>query len=313
VPALLGEPELAGGVARRVGLVAQALPEGVEVQDRVRVGDEERRERRAGRDPQAAHRPRPPAGRRPLGARRGDERQQHDPAGVLRRARQPEPDARHGVVAPAPEAQDAGDAPQRQAQRRERGHVVEREVRVEDRQEGDREDAGGEQSRAPVDQPGAGEVQQPDGHGAQQRREHPGDDPHLGGIGREGLRHALAPAEPDREDDVRQVRVGGRVDEVLRVPVVPEEPDRAGDEVRVLVGVVGVGKAVLDAPDAQQERGEQQATDGQRPRTAVLVRGLGAEFRIGHVAVGRGMPGVTPGRGLNSGHRPRSTGWSPRG
>ena len=214
---------------RRRRLVARGRP-GTRRSPAPRTGWPRRRRRaprrRASAMPRAAARP--PSGRRPLRARGGDQRQQHDPAGVLRRARQAEPDAGHGVVAPPAEAQHARDAPQRQADRRQRRHVVERQVRVEDRQEGDRE-----ASRRRAARCGGRPAARPARYSSQtatrpqQRGEHARDDQDLGRVRREGVRHALAPPEPDREHDVQQVRVGGRVDEVVRVPVVAEEPDRA--------------------------------------------------------------------------------------
>ena len=162
VARVLRQPELAGGVAGGLGLVRHALPEGGEVQQRVGVGDDERDQRADADDDDPAHRPRPPAGDE-LRDRGGDDRQQHDPARVLRRAGQAEPEAGPDVVPDPPVAQDARRAPQAEADAGQRRHVVERELGVEDRQEGDREDAGRQQPDAAVDEPRAGEVQQPDG------------------------------------------------------------------------------------------------------------------------------------------------------
>ena len=108
------------------------------------------------------------------------------------------------------------------------GHVVEREVRVEDRQERDRQQRRGEQADAAVEQPRAGEVQQPHGERADDGGGDARDDEDLGRV--RSRRRSTTPARPpnhDREHDVQQVRVGGRVDEVVRVPAVPEQPDRA--------------------------------------------------------------------------------------
>ena len=207
-----------------------------------------------------------------LGADRGDDRQQDDAAGVLRRTGDPEPDAGDGVVAQAAVAQDPGRPPQRQADAHQRRHVVERKLGVEDRQERDREDAGREQADAAVDEPRAGEVQQPDRDRPQQRRERARDDPDLRRVGGERVRHPGATAEPDAEHHVHEVRVGRRVDVVVGVPAVAEEPDRARHEVRVLVGVVGVRQAVADAPDAQDEGEQQQRADGQPPDEPLVAR-----------------------------------------
>ena len=78
---------------------------------------------------------------------RGDQAHQGDPAGVLGRRREPDPDAGDHVVAQPAAPHDAGDPVQRQRDRGERRHVVEREVAVEDRQEREAEDRRGEQRR----------------------------------------------------------------------------------------------------------------------------------------------------------------------
>ncbi len=70
------------------------------------------------------------------------------PAVYLLAHARPRPDARDQVVADAPFAQHARAAEQRQRERRERRHVVEREMGVEDGQEGDRLDRGSEQADA---------------------------------------------------------------------------------------------------------------------------------------------------------------------
>ena len=218
-----------------------------------------------------AQRPRPPAGDE-LRGRGGDDRQQHDPARVLRRAGQAQAQPGPDVIPEPPVAQDPRRAPQAEADAGQRGHVVERELGVEDRQERDREDAGRQQADAAVDEPRAGEVQQPDGDRAQHRGDRARDDPDLRRIGGEGVRDAGAAAVPDAEHEVHEVRVGRRVDVVVGVPVVAEQADRAGHEVRVLVGVVGVGQAVAVAPDAQQEGEQQQRADRGAPDQPLAAR-----------------------------------------
>jgi hypothetical protein len=123
-------------------------------------------------------------------------------------------------------------------------------VGVEDGQERDGQHRRREQAGGAPEELGPREVEQPHRQRADRRRGQARDDEDLAGIDRVGVVDALAPAEPHREDDVQQVRVGRRVDEVVRVPAVAEEADRVGDEVRVLVGVVGEGQALPDAPNA---------------------------------------------------------------
>ena len=270
MPRALGQAELAQGVVGGVGLVLQAVAEGREVEHGVGVGDDEGAQ---GDDPRqhepASRRVAPGRGRQPDRAGR-HQRQEHDPAGVLRRARQPEPDAGEQVVAQASLAQHAGGAPQREGDRRQRRDVVERQVRVEDGQEGAREQRRGQQADGAAEELGAGQVQQPHRERADRRGGEARDDEDLGRVGGERLRHARAPAEPDVEDDVQQVRVRRRVDEVVRVPAVAEEADRVGDEMRVLVGVVGERQPLLDAPHAQAEGGDEHDGEPDPPRPAAL-------------------------------------------
>ena len=288
---VLREAELAQRVVGDRRLVVEPVAERAEVQQRVRVGDQEAGDRGAERDQRAAAGRQVAAGRQELRGDRRHQRQDHDPAGVLRGGGQAEPEAGDQVVAVAPEAQDSRGAPERQADRRQRRHVVERQVRVEDRQERDGEQPGRQDPHAAVEQALAGQVQQPDRERPHDRRRDARDDEDLGGVGRVGLVDAVAAAEPHREDDVQQVRVGRRVDEVVRVPAVPEQADRLGDEVRVLIRVVGVGQPVLDPPDAQDERAERAAprrrapsggrgrpATPRRPGSAGLLR-LGARAR----------------------------------
>ena len=195
-----------------------------------------------------------PRTRHRRGERRGDDRQHEDPRRVLGRARHAEREAGDRVAAVAVVAVDRRDAQQRQADRRQRRHVVERQVGVVHGQERDRQQRARDQARRPAQQAAPGPRQQRD----RARPEDRGDDPrgleHARAVGRHRLPHPGPAAEAQVEDDVQQVRVGGRVDEVARVVGVPEHPDRARHEVGVLVGVVDVGQAVGDPPQAQHER-----------------------------------------------------------
>ena len=152
------------------------------------------------------------------------------------------------VAAVAVVAVDRRDAQQREADRRQRRHVVERQVRVVHGQERDRQQRARDQPGRAADQAAPGPRQQRD----RARPEDRGDDPrgleHARAVGRHRLPHPGAAAEAQVEHDVQQVRVGGRVDEVARVVGVPEHPDRARHEVGVLVGVVDVGQAVARSP-----------------------------------------------------------------
>ncbi len=270
MPRALGQAELAQGVVGGVGLVLQPVAEGREVEHGVGVGDDEGAQRDDPRQHEPARRRVAPGRGRQADRAGRHQRQEHDPAGVLRRARQPEPDAGEQVVAQASLAQHAGGAPQREGDRRQRRHVVERQVGVEDGQEGAREQRRGQQADGAAEELGAGQVQQPHRERADRRGGQARDDEDLGRVGGERLRHARAPAEPDVEDDVQQVRVRRRVDEVVRVPAVAEEADRVGDEVRVLVGVVGERQPLLDAPHAQAERGDEHEREPDPPRPAAL-------------------------------------------
>ena len=100
---------------------------------------------------------------------------------------------------------------------------------------------------------------------------------------------ARAAAEPGGEDEPQQVGVGGRVGEVVGVPAEREHPDRARHEVGVLVGVVGVGKALADAPQAQAEREEQHQREPQPHQRRTHARALRSAVR--ERTAGTGLPG----------------------
>ena len=157
---------------------------------------------RATRPPNAVAQAWPPAvaSRAPRGAAsctppRREQRQEHDPAGVLRRAREPEADARRARSRAGARSAGRRRVPHSEsASGGERRHVVEREVRVEDRQERDRQERRGEQADAAVEEARAGEVQQPDG----ERPEHRGRRRARGRTPRSGRsrRRSTTPARP---------------------------------------------------------------------------------------------------------------------
>ena len=157
-PAVGREPELAAAVARGLGLVAEAVAERVEVEQRERVGDHEADQRQHAREQQAAE-PRPGHGR---GERRGGDRQHEDPGRVLRRAGDAEREAGDRVAAVAVVAVDRRHAEQREADGRERRRVVERQVRVVHGQERDGQQRARDQPGRPADQPPPGPGQQRD-------------------------------------------------------------------------------------------------------------------------------------------------------
>ena len=179
----------------------------------------------------------------------------HDAGGVLARARQAQTDAGDQVVARAPFAQDARAAQQREGERRERGHVVEREVRVEDGQEGDRLDGGGEQADATSEQPRAGGIQQPQGDRRRAgRRRRARACRRSAGCSSKARRTPARPPYHDGEQVVQQIGEGGRVGEVVRVEAgVLEHRDGTRHEVVTLVGVVDVGQPLPHSPQAQRE------------------------------------------------------------
>ena len=166
------------GFGRQRGLVRRVRRGSAVVEQRVGVRDRNARERATPRDrasprERAAAPPARPAvevaaraGRREVGQRARSRpcTWSRRPARARRR--------RAAWSRSAPFAQHAGAAEQRQRQRRERGHVVEREVRVEDGQEGDRLDRRREQPDGAAEQPRAGQVEQPQ----RERPEHRGGD-----------------------------------------------------------------------------------------------------------------------------------------
>ncbi len=161
--AVFGRAELALGFGGQRRLVHEFAVEARVVEQRVRVGDRECEQRADAGEEYPAQRVHPCSGAAVEVARedRGDQRQDDDPGGVLAGTGESQSDAGEQVVADAPFSQYPGAAEQRERQRGERGHVVEREVRIEDGQEGDRLDCGGEQADGAVEQARAGRVEQP--------------------------------------------------------------------------------------------------------------------------------------------------------
>ena len=259
--------------------------EGREVQHRVWVGGDEGQNGAAQGEQQTAQR----LGRRTPGGVADARRHQADRGdrpGVLGRRGQPDADPGQHVVAPGAVAQHPSHSVERERDRRERGDVVEREMAVEDRQEGQPEDRRAQQRDRLVEQALAGQVGQPHRHRPQYRGDDAGHQVHLGGVRDVGPAGRVGASEPQLEDEVQEVGVRGRVEKVLGVVVMAEERDCPGDEMRRLVRVVAVGQPLLDPPEAQgqgqrqqqPQRGPMQVStptaQGPDPSTATAVRGV---------------------------------------
>ncbi len=245
MPPLRGAPSLPCASAGERRLVHQFAVEGAVVEQRVGVRDQERRQRgeTSERHPaqRAPTRPRPV--REQAREHGGGERQDHDPAGVLARASQPQADAREQVVARASFAQDAGAAEQRERDRCERRHVVEREVRVEDRQERHRLDRRRQQADRAVEQPRARQVKQPQRQRPQHRSGDTREREHALGVVLVGMDGAARAAVGDGQQSVQHVGERRRVGEVAGVErSVLEHFDCVREEVVGLVAVVRVGQ-----------------------------------------------------------------------
>ena len=162
---LVGRPQLAlrfGGLAR---LAHQFGVEGVRVEHRVGVGDHEQRHRRQRGGEEAHEHPLPGVRPGPPQTQDGgrQQRHEHDSGRVLGGARQTEGGPGEQVVADPPFPEHPRGPEQRGRQRRQRGHVVQRQVGVEGRQERHRLDRRRQQPGRPPDQAGPDEVQQPQG------------------------------------------------------------------------------------------------------------------------------------------------------
>ena len=195
-----GQAELAGAGGALRGLVRDAVGEGGPVGERVGVGRDERRRPRRGAAAAAIARP-------AVGERGGRERERDDPAGVLRRRGEPEAEAREQVVARRPSRRTPADPHSERHTPNEHRHVVERELRVGDREERDRE-----QRRARAGRRGGrrasrrrARAARPRAHRAPRSRRAPAATPPTRGA------IAAAPAVGDVEEDQQQVGEGRRV------------------------------------------------------------------------------------------------------
>ena len=164
---LLAELVLAAG---QLGLPAQLVQRGVEVEEEVRVGDEERREGAGARA--RARRSRPPAARpRRAAASSGSAsasagREQHEPGRVLEADREAGGDARPEAGAPGgARLVHPGREQQHERDRRERPDVGHGQAREGDRQEREAEHGRGDEAGAAVPQLPPGGV-----HGGRRRR-----------------------------------------------------------------------------------------------------------------------------------------------
>ncbi len=252
----MGRPQLAlrfGGLA---GLAHQFGVEGVRVEHRVRVGDHEQRHRRQRGGGEAHEHPLPGVRPRPPQAQDGgrQQRHEHDPGRVLGGARQTEARARQQVVAEPSFPEHPRGPEQRGRQRRQRGHVVQRQVRVEGRQERHRLDRRRQQPGRPPDQAGTDEVQQPQGERAEDRRGDAGQFVDRRRVVLEAADDAAAAPVGDREQEVEHVREGRRVGEVVRVQrPLAEHPHRPRDEVIGFVDVEHEREPLAGAPQPQRE------------------------------------------------------------
>ena len=150
--------------------------------------------------------------------------------------------------------------------------VVERQPRVEDRQERDGHDRRGDQPGAPAEPLPPGGVGGGDGADPEGHRDHARPQEHGARVVGEPL---LDAAEVDHGQPRRQqVRQRGRVDEVAGVEVPAGHRHRVRDEVRALVEVVGVRQPVAEAPEPQHRRDDQDQREDERGR-------VGAPRRLG--------------------------------
>ena len=223
-----------------------------------------------------------PANTRPLTAcpklslgeqqRGGDERDHDRAVGVLQRRGEPDARAAREQRLRAPGAQHDRRRPQRQRARQHARPVVERQPRVEDRQERDGHDRRGDQPGTPAEPLAPGGVGGGDGADAEGHRDHARPQEHGARVVREPL---LDAAEVDhRQPRRQQVRQRGRVDEVAGVEVPAGHRHRVRDEVRALVEVVGVRQPVAEAPEPQRRRDHQDQREDERGR-------VGAPRRLG--------------------------------
>ena len=166
---------------------------------------------------------------------------------------------------------------------------------IEHGQEGDGHQGRGEEADAPIEQPRAGQVQQPHRRGARA----------IATVARATTNTLVGstakvrdtparPAVPAANTKCSRYVRPGRIDEVgrdraSRAEPVYEHADRVRHEVAVLVGVVRKRQALLDAPQPQPQRPTED--DGERHAVAPAVRGLRP------AAGGRRGPWTAYGRG----------------
>ena len=257
----------AGGLAR---LAADLAQRGRVLDDRERVEQRERDAAGRARGDQAEQRPAQLAA---IGEDAQDgrdaQRDEHRARRVLGRDGDADRRAREHPVAPAALLVDEQAGDERDRDGRHRDHVVERVLGVEDGQERDRHQRGRREPGAAVREARPGPVDERDHERADQR-----DDDARGEVGGLGIRAELrdevtAEAEAQLEHHEQQVGQRGRVLEVARVERAAEHVDRHGDEVQLLVRVVGVRQPVVEVPEAQRERQDDDgAQDPPRPHAS---------------------------------------------
>ena len=239
------------------------MQRGVEVEEEVRVGDEEREQRPADERGEPERRRAQVAGGGEREQDRQPGREQDEPRGVLEADRQAGGEARAEAPPPRRALGDPDRAEQDDRDRRERADVGHREPRERDRQEGEAEHRGGDEACAPVPELAADAVERGDAHQAEDRGQPARDLPDPRGARVVAADHLLAAPERERDHpvgEVQQVRVRGGVLEVAGVRVA-EDLDRALGEVRALVDVEHIGQPVVVVEHAQHEPDDQHQAE----------------------------------------------------
>jgi hypothetical protein len=170
------------------------------------------------------------------------------------------------AASPSP-AQDRRGADQRDRRRRHRRHVVERDVGVEDGQEGDRHQQGRQQrDQHVVEEAPRGEEDEGDRAGSDHRGGEAGGEEEIA-AGREvDVLQRGAVTEDDPELGDQQIGERRRVHEVMRIERRSvEHPRRAAHVEPLLVGLVAEREPVLDPPEAQSQSEQDQPREDQRP------------------------------------------------
>jgi hypothetical protein len=144
---------------------------------------------------------------------------------------------------------------------------------VEDRQERDGHQRGGGEGDAAVVEAHARPVDEADDERPDQRDDDARREKRRLGVGGEAPGEIATAAEPDREDRVQEVGQRGRVLVVARIQPVAEHPDGLGHEVLGLVGVERERQPVIDVPQPQAERHEQDPAQRDRRRAVADHRG----------------------------------------